>query len=298
MTCCIFTIEGPYRDFRQYVGDLKRFLTLTSHLTQFEIRIYTDDTAKDIVLEVVQEYQRVSVLHYNCPQFREGRGHVGMFGTLVRFLPMFEDLDTVWCSDIDIDHTFTDPFLLNKMVEKGCDVLISTYVCYEIKVWARSNPIVANKFITRRQFPRALLTRFLNMLSDGRLSEQVDKINAQNVSAYSSRPANRVPYGTDELFMNTYIYNYISSHNLKVLLSKNFNGMWLIYKLDKEVGELVRRYKYAPNHQTFLKLKKIIQKIEPKPEMAAHPCYKELMDNLPDLKNSFIKNTIILGSEL
>jgi hypothetical protein len=298
MTCCLFTMEGAYRDFRQYVGDFKKFLSLTDHLTQFELRVYTDDTAKDIALEAAGDNPRVSVLHYNCPEFREGKGHVGIFGMFVRFLPMFEDLDTVWCSDIDISRTFTDVSLLNKMVENNCDVLISTFVCYEVKAWARINSIVASKFIIRRQFPRALLTRFLNMLADGRLSDKIDRINAYNISHYSSRPANRVPYGTDELFLNTYIYNHIMSHNFKVLLSKDYNAIWLIYKLDKEGSELVRRYRFAPNHQTFVKLKKLIQKSEPKPEMASHPCYKEMMDALPDLKNSFVKNMIIRGSDL
>lgn len=160
LTCCFFTVGEAYRDFKQYIGNLRRFAIDSEQLTDFEVRIYTDDTGKDYALEIAAPYPRISVLHYNCPAFRDGKGHSGMFGTLVRFLPMFEDLDIAWCSDIDIPRHYLDPTVLRQMSNQKTDIYINTFICYERKAWARRNTIVVNKFITKIQFPRALLTRF------------------------------------------------------------------------------------------------------------------------------------------
>jgi hypothetical protein len=294
VTCCLFTTEDSYRIFNQYVGDFKRFLTQTDHLKTFEVRVYTDDTAKDIVLEAAGENPRVTILHFNCPQFREGKGHVGMFGTLVRFLPIFEDLDTVWCSDIDIPSRYLDPKLLQTVVEQKYNFLISTYSCYEKKVWGTKNTILAGRFISRMQFPRALLTLFLNRVSDGKLEEKIEEINSGNIR----KPRSDFPYGMDEYFLNTYIYNTLKTRNSKILVQKDYLDSEIIFRSKvKEEKELLLKYFYYPTHERFLKLKKLLLAYTPL-YLDTHPCYKDTLDNLSKMKNSFILLTSVRGSEL
>jgi hypothetical protein len=294
LTCCLFTIEGPYRDFRQYVGDFKRFLTQTEHLKKFEVRVYTDDTAKDIVLEASENNPRITVLHFNCPQFREGKGHVGMFGTLVRFLPIFEDLDTVWSSDIDIPSRYLDSGLLDTVVGQKYDFLISTYSCYEKKVWGTKNTILAGRFISRVQFPRGLLTLFLNRVSDGKFDEKIEEINSGNVR----KPRSNFPYGLDEYFLNTYIYKWLKTRDSKILLQKDYLDSEIIFNSKvKEEKELLLKYFYYPTHERFLKLKKLILKYTPL-YLDTHPCYKDTLDKLNRMKNSFILLTSIRGSDM
>jgi hypothetical protein len=158
-------MEDAYRSFAKYQFQLKRFLDQVKTL-DYEVRIYTDDTGKDFALKVAKE-PNVSVLHYNCEPFREDKGHVGTFGTLARFLPLFEDHESVWISDIDIpDHYLDDKF-------KG-DIKISSYICYERKVYGRKHTILAGKFITRIQFPKVLLTNFIKKLLAGKFKSEVD----------------------------------------------------------------------------------------------------------------------------
>ena len=292
LTCSLFTTEDAYRIFNQYIGDFKRFLKQTEHLKTFEVRVYTDDTAKDIVLEAAGDNPRVTVLHYDCPQFREGKGHVGMFGTLVRFLPMFEDLDVVWSSDIDIPSRYLDKYLLDK--SKNADFMISTYVCYEKKVWGTNNTILAGRFISRIQFPRALLTRYLNMISAGKLSDKIEEINVQN----TRKKPSQFPYGMDELFLNTYVYNWLKAHASTVLVQKEYLDFGIIFRLkDAERKNLLLDYYYRPSHKVFLKIKKFL--MENLPEfLDSHACYKELQETLPKLKESFIVFRMLKGSEL
>jgi hypothetical protein len=299
LTCCFFTVGEAYRDFKQYIGNLRKFVVYSEQLSDFEVRIYTDDTGKDYALEIAAAYPRISVLHYNCPAFRNGKGHHGMFGTLVRFLPMFEDLEIAWCSDIDIPRYYLDPVLLRQMSNQKTDIFINTYICYERRVWARRNTIVVNKFITKIQFPRALLTRFLNMLSDGKFNDRLALINRQNISEHTPKPLSMVPYGIDELFINTYIYNWIVNKSIRIMLDRDYASAWLTYKLlTKDEGSLARKYYYYPSYATFLQLKKILEKAEPPPDIIDMECYRDFKKTLPTLKTSFTARYVLNSTNL
>ena len=298
LTCCFFTVGEAYRNFKQYIGNLRRFVIDSEQLTDFEIRIYTDDTGKEYALEIAADFPRVSVLHYNCPSFRDGKGHMGMFGTLVRFLPLFEDLDIVWCSDIDIPSYYLDPILLRQISVSKAEVYISTLICYERKAWGRKNAIVANKFISKVQFPRALLTRFLNMITEGKLSDQFDVMNVQNSASNTAKPKSKVPYGTDELFMNTYIYNWIVKRNIRVMLDKDYAAPWLMFQLLKDERDFVQTYYYRPTHSKFLQVKKLLEKAVPTSVVSEHECYNDFIRTLPKMKSSFVVRHVINSETL
>jgi hypothetical protein len=294
ITCCLFTVGDAYRNFEQYIGNMKRFIIQTEHLKGFELRIYTDDTGKDIAMKVSEGVPRVTVLHYDCPPFREGRGHIGMFGTLVRFLPIFEDLDTVWSSDIDIPDRYLDQRILESVKKTKVDFMLSTFVCYNEKVWGRKYTILAGRFISRIQFPRALLTRYLNMYLEGKLGGLIEKINEQNIR----KPPSLFPYGMDELFLNTSVYNWMKSHDLKVLTQVDyFTGMFAFDLNLAPEKKILNKYLWFPNQTNFEKIKKMYEKYIPQ-FIEAHPCYNELLTLLPTFKHNFIKNTVIQGSDL
>lgn len=295
ITCSFFTVGDAYRDFRQYIGNLKRFVTYSDNLKQYEFRIYTDDTGKDIALEAAGDRERISVLHYNCPQFREGRGHVGMFGTLVRFLPMFEDLDMVWSSDIDIPDYYLDNKVAERVKQSKCDFMISTFICYDRKVWGRNYTMLAGRFISRIRFPKALLTRFLNNFTNGKMEEVVERINIAN----TRKPRSEFPYGMDELFLNTYVYNWLSERSSRILVQKDYIAAEMTHlSKDPENKKLLIQYYYGTSrHSTFLKLKRIFEELVPQ-FVEVHPCYKELQEILPKLKDSFTRYFVISGSDM
>jgi hypothetical protein len=300
LTCCFFTVGEAYRDFRQYIGNLRRFVIDSEQLADFEVRIYTDDTGKEYALEIAKDYPRISVLHYNCPEFRDGKGHYGMFGTFVRFLPMFEDLDIAWCSDIDIPRHYLDPLILKQMAQNKALVHINTLVCYERNFRSvHRNAILAGMFITKVQFPRALLTRFLNMLLDGRLDKHLNAMNQENLTNHVPKPVSRVPYGADELFMNTYIYNWIVSKKIRIMLDRNYATPWLMFNMiSKEDRILMQKYTYYPTQANFLKIKKILKNAEPNPEIRDMDCYKDFVKVLPTLKTSFIVRYLVNSENL
>jgi len=283
ISCSFFTMTDSYRSFEKYKANLATFITYTHKLTDFEVRIYTDDTGIEYAKTFIGSH--VSVYHFNCPEFREGTGHTGTFGTLVRFLPLFEDHQTVWISDIDIpQHWLTKP--------PSGDIDGYTMLCYDRKVYARKYTLGAGRFISRVQFPRAMLTRFLNRVSKGDFDSVVDALNKQN----KRKPQSKFPYGMDEVFLNSSMYDWIKRANLNMVILIDYIPALITHFVTAKEKATIEHY-YKTNNQSLVpKLKEIFKKKIP-PILDQYPCLDPLMKELASLK-SFTKDIQIKTSNL
>lgn len=294
ISCSFFTMKDAYRVVEKYTTNLLNFLRIASHdRPEFCVRIYTDDSAKDTCLKASEKYEKVSVYHFNCPEFREEVGHVGTFGTFVRFLPLFEkDLEIVWVSDIDI---FSSWF---SSVPKQ-DFNFSTNACYDRKAYGRKYTILAGTIVSRIHFPKQLLTKFLNNLSDGKYKDIIEKLNE---ASKLRRPPSKVPYGIDEVFTNTNIYNYLIRHDVRVSVQYNyFMGLDSVLhssgKLTPNERQLFLIYWSGTAPHLFMKVKKIIEKhIEW--AVSQRECFRKTLEILPSLKTSFVKTYVLEGKDL
>lgn len=287
ISVAFFTMKNSYRPIEFYKAKLKTFIQRKKALVGFETRIYTDNSGKDIALQVADE--DTTVLQYNCEPFRDGDGHTGTFGTIVRFLPLFEkDLDIVWISDIDIHRSFLDMNILKVMKKNNANVYIDNIVCYERKPWAHvKHPIVAHRFISKVRFPRQIFTNFLKGLIDGKYSDLIDLINEHNDR---KTPNGKFPYGMDEAFLNGSLYNSIKRHDIKVLVRKDFfTQSFLVYGIEgfpqKDV-DILSSYYRTPSPELFRKIKDIYKRYVPM-LVEKYPCMQEILDNMPEFRNSF-----------
>lgn len=293
ISCSFFTMKDAYRSYEKYERHLHKFLhQIKLYLRNFEVRIYTDDTGKDFALNVAKD-PNVSVIHFDCPQFREGDGHIGTFGTLVRFLPLFEEHDLVWSSDIDIpDNYFSTEFSTG-------DFKINTHLCYERKVYGRKYTILAGRFMSRLQLPRALLTRFLNKVSDGDYVEQRDALNAAN----KYKPPSPFPYGMDELFLNWPVYDWIKKRDYIVSINVDYADPVLIAIIEtqsKADDEIYFKYYKTRDKKYIPKLKEIFRK-HIHLGLEKYPCLKLLDEKLKDprsFKNDFYERIKINSKDL
>ena len=130
LSCSFFTSKDAYRYVGGYQKNLERFLYQKNRLKGFETRIYTDDSGQEFVLKAAEKDPTVSVYHYNFPPLQETGGrHCGTFGTLMRFLPLFEPgLETVWVSDIDVNNDYLDPSLPANAKASGATFCYRTFV--------------------------------------------------------------------------------------------------------------------------------------------------------------------------
>jgi hypothetical protein len=283
ISCSFFTMKDSYRLFDKYKLNLNRFLKQCQSLKNFEIRIYVDNTSGD--LSFIDD-PNVSIYHFDCPEFRDGDGHLGTFGTFVRFLPLFEKHSLVWISDIDVpDHYFN--------ISGSYDFRIVSNICYERKVYGRKYTILAGRFVSRHQLPKSLLTRFLNKILDGDYNDQITQLNSEN-----RKPPSNFPYGMDELFLNKSIYDYIAKKPFKVLtIVDMFVSSMLIYntQLPKSSQTLLLQYYETPNKKMIPKILDLYHEYIPL-ILNKYPCLQKVLDI--EFKNSFEIKKLISSSQL
>lgn len=283
ISCSFFTMKDSYRLFDKYKSNLHRFLKQCQSLKNFEIRIYVDNTSGD--LSFIND-PNVSIYHFDCPEFRDGDGHLGTFGTFVRFLPLFEKHSLVWISDIDVPNHYFD-------ISGSYDFRIVSNICYERKVYGRKYTILAGRFVSRHQLPKSLLTRFLNKFLDGDYSDEIQNLNSEN-----RKPLSNFPYGMDELFLNKSIYDYIKKRSFKVLtIVDMFVSSMLIYntQLPKSSQTLLLQYYETPNKKMIPKILDLYHEYIPL-ILNKYPCLQKVLDK--EFKNSFEIKELISSSQL
>jgi len=292
ISCSFFTMRDAYRDVSRYESNLKKFCGM-SKLPGFCLRIYTDDSGKESALEIASKYEHASVYHFNCPEFREEVGHIGTFGTLGRFLPLFEKgLDMVWISDIDVVSWWFN------VIPKQ-DFSYRTDICYDRKVYGRKYTIIAGCVLSRITFPRQLFTKFLNSLAEGKVEDTIKKLNQANAPR---KPPSKIPYGIDEVFLNTSIYNHLIRHEITVLVRYDYlSGIdgFLRHSgklTSREVKDLEVFYMNR-DIQSFNRIKIFLPKYL-EWAVSERPCMKETLTLFPTFKTSFEKNYVLKGSEL
>ena len=296
LSCSFFTMQDAYKPVEKYEKNFMKFLKQTKHLTEFEIRVYTDDSAKDFLLEATKNINNVAVLHYDYPPLREKKGHIGIFGMFARFLPMFEEgLDIVWISDIDLPDNFFDKRILSLMHKHNISVFYPTHICYERKHYGRKYTILAGSMIFKQTFPKAMLTRFINKLSSGDLEDDIKKLNDYN----KNKPPSKIPYGIDEQFINTSVYNYLKKHNISVLTNKVFliEGILIQAGFTESEMVLARNHYKNPTKEHSNKLKPIIKKKVPS-ILSKYPCMQELLDKIDKLPFNMEELKIVKADEL
>jgi hypothetical protein len=293
ISCSFFTMEDAYRSFEKYQRHLQNLLIqIKRNLPDFEVRIYTDDTGSEYALKISMD-PNITVIHFDCPEFREGLGHIGTFGTFARFLPLFEEHEYVYITDIDLP----DDYLKNKVNQE--DITIYTQICYDRKVYGRNYTILAGTFGSRIQLPRALLTRFLNKVSDGDYEKERDALNAAN----KYKPPSPFPYGMDELFLNWPVYDWIKKRDYSINANIDYADPVLlnIIKLNSPKDDKIAcNYYKTGDKKYFSKLKEVFSKYIHL-GLEKYPCLKLLDEKLKDpksFKTDFFERVKIKSSEL
>jgi hypothetical protein len=292
----VFFLKPESYKNRDYKAYFVRFLSLADKFRDFEVRIYVDDTSKEYALQEAEKVSNATIIHFDCPPFRDGPGHYGTFGTIVRFLPLFEPgLETVWISDIDVGgHIFT-PSVLNDVE----DVFLDTQTCYSDRPNSagRHFAIIGHRFISRVTFSKQLLTNFLKKLEDGSfkhvVNEMLDFYNPRG------RPADSIfPYGMDEYFLNTKIFDAIRRHNLKCTIYRIYGIYFIRNQIHLTPQELKIQHTFHSSNtqKSFDAYKQVLaKKAEEYPD---NHCLQEIAERLPFLTKNSHEIFVVKGKDL
>lgn len=238
VSASLFAMAASYRSFDGYVRHAKRFVAMVArHLPGWVLELYVDRSVPQAALaELAQPH--VKIIEYHCAPFWRDGFHEGVFGTFARFLPLFSDrrsLRAILISDIDVDEshikTLGGPFLRNEL--GGASMVVGSVLCRNS--WMRPGNKVyftAGSLLSTQVFPRRLLYDFLRNPPEMRVA------NRRNAGY-----AGALPYGADEIFLNTVFYDYLAKRKANLLVHVKCNMSTVLssifYKMEPR---LQRRY--------------------------------------------------------
>jgi hypothetical protein len=242
---------GGYKDFKLYVEGFKKLhkIVLNEKKYNFTIRLFIDNSIyKDKeLMDMLDKLERVEIVIYSCEKYFESKSepdyHIGLFGTMVRFFPMFDfpnnDANIVIISDMD-DYEY---FNLNVDLMKQVDPVQEKKI-YLLKSGNLSKNInfahdysghitpycFASSFISYKRINPEVLIDFLDSFGDKNIDE-ILKIYGYKLKG--SEIQNKIKlykkfiYGVDENFLNHYLTHYLVKNNIPYAV----NFKWALYRI-------------------------------------------------------------------
>lgn len=257
----VFRLEKNYKSTMRYFYGLNTLVNnFHKYYPGFYLRIYFDSSINktkhkndDINKEVknkwkpfftkIKKYKNVQLCKYTYPDFMyNDLYHYGLFGTFVRFMPLFDynDMDNIQnviISDIDFsDSEFKDTSKDYTLFKKSNSKFhFKTMYCYAQQprfydvekkldkkyvpdIWMR---ILAGSIFSKIKFPKYLFDDFI------KCTQNLDKDECNYLQYFNYLDKNYVTkakkelgntifiYGIDEYFINTTFYKYILNNKIQ-----------------------------------------------------------------------------------
>jgi hypothetical protein len=233
VSCSFFKLHASqYKDFNLYINGLEKLYDKVYNQyknEKFIIRLFIDNSIyKDQKLyERLQKMNKLEIILYSCTKYQIGTNlnyHVGLFGTLVRFFPLFNfennDADIIIISDIDnydyFEKSIKNIKLIKSNIKSYSDLSffkagnISKNVLFTISSLYKGVPnpyAVASNFISFSKCDYKVLYNFLIEISESNelLTKYQYKLE-ENANLFTD---DKFVYGFDEYFLNINYTNYL-----------------------------------------------------------------------------------------
>ena len=212
----LFIIEGS-KKLEIYKEGVKAIINDVSRLfPEYNVRIYFDSTSASFVEQFINR-DNVELYLYSFPQFynKTTKTHFGMFGTLIRYLPLFDipEHQSKQTIVFDVDNKlFKNSKIVINYFNKTSDMrlIYRNRFCYLddriLKIGLKiKHPIISSLVCQRGTVPKEIFIDFINdclLKSCQRYTKFL-----KDVYGKSNRET-MLQYGVDEYFMNSDFINY------------------------------------------------------------------------------------------
>lgn len=228
ISICFFKLDKAYKDLSVYIEGLKKLIrNRDKYRKSFTIRLYTDSLE---IYNIVSKYN-IDIYMYSCKDFKENNKHKGLFGTLVRYFPLFghdvEYKNIIIYSDIDVNRLYSP--LIDKFSKyKGFTSLRNSILAVPYGHWINDkNSINAGNCMSVDTILDVnILKKFVYMMNKS------DK-NIFNVRGF--------PYGVDEYFLNSFLSKSIAIY---------YNKLWNIHLFISFLVQVHRWFIIELNNRT------------------------------------------------
>jgi hypothetical protein len=205
------------KNFQKYVDGLKGWKEYIKRFPDSQLQLFVDKAvAEDPDIQPVIDELNARVIMFECPDFLRSDGyHIGLFGTMLRFFPMF-DINThpfkvAHISELEPDRNHIENFKsfdeVSKM--KGISLMYESTHLFESEFKGRELMsdglpypwISAGKFSAMEKIPFTMWSKFANDVKHGK--EWLSPTG--RVKPKTTTEHGEYYYGVDEFFLN-YVY--------------------------------------------------------------------------------------------
>ena len=278
---------GGYKDFSKYLDGII-ILSEIGYKYNLEIRIFIDNTIyTDIdIMKYLKSFNNITLILYKCNDFIINNHHVGLFGTLIRFFPLFNfknnDSNIVYVADADVKkETLIDMINFHSILIKN-DILEKMYIIYKGRYF-NNNAIYNKKIIDNNNntiyLPYCIAQRIIGIckISKRPLINFINKIklymddlkrpNKILTDYYISdkemitKCENNICFGIDEYFLNKILFKYLVRKNLPFWYNNTFDlSQYYYFKHPIFISKNIHNIKIPLNKYIIL-FNKYMQKI-------------------------------------
>ena len=334
ISCCFFKRYNLYyKDFSKYIDGLQ---ILYNHVIKFykdySIRLFIDNSIyKDKnIMKILKKLNKLEMVLYDCPIFKKDDiHHIGLFGTLIRFFPMFNfpnnDANFVILSDIDNDNYFFQSYInLFKILDSRIDDLYLIKLSKPDMMYKNKelfNQVYKNiildyikpqEMVCLKQIDYNLIINFLKSLDTSvKYSYFINDSLIRDVNYISKYENNgHFIYGIDEYFLNNIYIKYIVGYRLPFVEILNFNIFNIYYYqintydeewLDEDrklyellLNKILEYLNIKPSNNlndNFNMILKIVEKNDDKSIDIKYKLYELFIKNRNKKKYKFLYNT-------
>jgi hypothetical protein len=267
----VFRLQISYKSMDKYINGLETLAYNFTNPIYFKpntyLRIYFDKSiirphheSEEINNEIINKWlpllkklrnmPYIQLIQFIHPDFILSNGlyHDGLFGTFIRFIPLFDysinkNIETVFIFDIDVNLSVLKgtKIVYDKFINSKSLIHFKTKTCYDIRTrfLTFSNLpdvglIMAGTIISKIKFPRKLLNDFVQSMQSLKLSNpningdtEIEGIkdflttSINDMSGFTSDIKKEIMkttnfiYGIDEFFLNTKVLKYIHDNKIK-----------------------------------------------------------------------------------
>lgn len=283
ISVCAFRMGTGYKPSDEYINGLMVIIKMLQTI-DWNLRIYYDksiiykkyennqvqeevNTKWIPTLKYALKTKRCELYRYSFKDFKKKKiFHSGLFGTIVRFMPLFnfpfEKSSIVYISDIDAFHYLSKKQIIEKFMKSEREMLYRTTLCYcqtyYNSITSNIYCPIASLFILKRKLDYNYFIKYLSEIKNytGFYKEYVERYKKSNDDYIATKKKydleldikkkvfensknkmqlifdNEVCYGADEVFLTNYVVKNLLKLNVKymVILKLITWHIWKIFR--------------------------------------------------------------------
>jgi hypothetical protein len=217
-----FKMGKHYKNFQIYMNGLARWVKNLRELKlPYKFRLFIDQNVYEDkkIMDLLNKIKDiVQLVIFTCADYMKDNYHIDVFGALVRYFPLFDfennDSNKVIITDMDLHED--DMIKLINFIKYDTPIMCATAQFSRLfsgysKLYVISNLMYFNNI----KFDNNILINFIKKIAP----------TLENKGNYNKR-LTPFGFGTDEIFINDYLFPHIKYFYINTLYTINFVIYW------------------------------------------------------------------------